>query len=88
VVGKEASFTREQLAECLEENGVETRTLFSSIPTQCTGFEYLGFKPGQFPNAEYVGRNGLHFGVHQDLGLAEMDYVLAVIRRFLERCQT
>lgn len=84
IIQKEAPFTRAQLTEYLEKKGIETRTLFSSMPTQCPGFNYLGYQLGQFPNAEYMGNNGIHIGVHQDLGLKEMDYVLEHIRQFLE----
>lgn len=37
----------------LEANGIETRTLFSSMLTQCAGFRHLGRALGYFPNAEY-----------------------------------
>jgi dTDP-4-amino-4,6-dideoxygalactose transaminase len=77
-------FTRSQLTEYLEKNGIETRTLFASMPTQCPGFSYLGYQLGQFPNSEYMGKNGIHIGVHQDLGLDEMEYVLEQISLFLE----
>lgn len=88
VVGEAASFTRAELTAWLERHGIETRTLFASMPTQCRGFGYLGHRLGQFPNAEYMGRNGLHVGVHQDLGLDDMDYVLETIARFLEERQS
>lgn len=84
VVQEEASFSRSQFTNFLEKNGIETRTLFASMPTQCPGFAYLGYQVGQFPNAEYLGRQGLHIGVHHGLGLEEMEYVLTTIRRFLE----
>ncbi len=84
IIQKEASFTRAQLTDYLEKNGIETRTLFASMPTQCPGFNYLGYQLGQFPTAEYMGKNGIHIGVHQDLGLKEMDYVLEKISLFLE----
>ncbi|MCX7816386.1 MAG: DegT/DnrJ/EryC1/StrS family aminotransferase [Syntrophales bacterium] len=87
VVQEDASFTRAQLARYLEERGIETRTLFASMPTQCPGFAYLGYSLGQFPNAEYIGRNGIHIGVHQDLTIEHMDYVIEVIREFLEKYQ-
>lgn len=87
VVQEAASFTRAELASYLEENGIETRTLFASMPTQCAGFAYLGYELGQFPNAEYIGKHGIHIGVHQDLGLEEMDYVLETVGRFLELYQ-
>jgi CDP-6-deoxy-D-xylo-4-hexulose-3-dehydrase len=84
VVNEGAPFTRDQLAQYLEKSGIETRTLFASMPTQCPGFAYLGYQLGQFPNAEYMGHNGLHIGVHQDVGLEEMEYALQVIERFIK----
>ena len=67
IVQEDASFTRAELTEYLEMHGIETRTLFASMPTQCPGFAYLGYRLGQFPNAEYMGKHGIHIGVHQDL---------------------
>lgn len=83
IIREDASFTRAQLAHHLEAHGIGTRTLFASMPTQCAGFAYLGYRPGEFPNAEYIGRHGLHVGVHHDLGIAEMQYVLDTIGDFL-----
>ncbi|MCX6355921.1 MAG: DegT/DnrJ/EryC1/StrS family aminotransferase [Candidatus Aureabacteria bacterium] len=85
IVQEGAPFTRAELTSFLEERGIETRPLFSSIPTQCRGFEYMGYRLGQFPKAEYVGTHGVHIGVHQDLGEAEMDYVLETLRELLRR---
>lgn len=85
IVSEGAPFTRAELTHHLERNGIETRTLFGSMPTQCPGFAYLGYAPGQFPNAEYMGHNGIHVGVHQDVGLEEMDYLLDVLDDFLTK---
>lgn len=87
IIQEAATFSRAQLTGYLEKNGIETRTLFASMPTQCPGFAHLGYRQGQFPNAEYTGKNGIHIGVHQDLGLEEMEYVLHVLGGFLERYQ-
>jgi len=87
VIQEEASFTRADLTHYLEKNGIETRTLFASMPTQCAGFAFLGYREGQFPNAEYLGKKGIHVGVHQDLGEAEMDYFLRTLGKFLENHQ-
>lgn len=87
IINEGAPFSRAQLTRCLETNGIETRTLFVSMPTQCPGFEYLGYTLGQFPNAEYMGHNGLHVGVHQDVGIEEMDYLLETLSAFIsEHC--
>jgi dTDP-4-amino-4,6-dideoxygalactose transaminase len=87
IIQERASFSRAELTTYLEKRGIETRTLFASMPTQYPGFADLGYKPGAFPNAEYIGKQGIHIGVHQDLGLEEMEYVLETIERFLERYQ-
>jgi len=67
----------------LESNGIDTRSLFLSMPTQCKGFEFLGYKPGQFPEAEYIGKNGLHIGIHQDIRREQMDYFIELLGKFL-----
>jgi dTDP-4-amino-4,6-dideoxygalactose transaminase len=84
IIQKEASFTRMKLTNYLEKHGIDTRTLFASMPTQCAGFKHLGYKLGEFPNAEYIGKNGIHIGVHQDLNFNHMDYILTILKQFLQ----
>lgn len=83
IIQEGAKFTRNQLVNFMEKKGIDTRNLFSSMPTQCPGFSFMGYKIGDFPNAEYIGDNGIHIGVHQDLGKDECDYVLNMIEEFL-----
>jgi len=84
IVNREARFTRNHLVNFMEKKGIDTRNLFSSIPTQCGGYGYLGHKIGDFPNAEFIGTNGIHIGVHQDLGRKECDYIIDVLDDFLK----
>jgi hypothetical protein len=69
----------------LEKIGVDGRTLFSSIPTQCGGFEFLGHKLGDFPNAEYTGDHGVHVGVHQNVGQDDVDWLINKVGEFILR---
>ena len=85
ILEEKIGFTRNQLTDYLEKNGIDTRSLFLLMPTQCAGFKYLGHKYGEFPNAEYMGHNGLHIGVHQDLGKTECDYILNIINDFIKK---
>ena len=78
-------FSRNELVFFLEKQGIDSRNMFLSMPTQCPGFKYLGYKLGEFPNAEYVGENGLHIGIHQEMNKRELDYILNVIRDFLTK---
>jgi dTDP-4-amino-4,6-dideoxygalactose transaminase len=83
IVQENAQFARNTLVEHLEKNGIDTRNLFSSMPTQCSGFSFLHHKMGDFPNSEYIGNHGVHIGVHQDLGRRECDYILNTVEEFL-----
>jgi len=83
IINEGAPFTRARLTQFLETNGIETRTLFVSMPTQCPGFANLGYTLGQFPIAEYMGEHGIHVGVHQDVGIPEMEYLLDLLDDFL-----
>jgi len=58
----------------LENNSIKCKRNFGSMPTQHKAFEFLGHKLGEFPEAEYGGDNGLHFGIHQYLSKEDLDY--------------
>lgn len=85
IIQEGADFTREELTNFLEKQEIETRTIFSSMPTQCPGFKLLGYELGEFPNAEYIGNNGFHIGIHQDLEKKHLDYFLSTVEDFLTK---
>jgi dTDP-4-amino-4,6-dideoxygalactose transaminase len=72
-----------RLYEFLESKGIQCKRNFGSMPTQHKAFEYLGHKIGEFPEAEYVGNNGLHFGIHQYLSREDLDYALESLHEYL-----
>lgn len=84
IMGRDARFSRDEFAGYLKGRGIDSRSLFLSMPTQCPGFEFLGYKLGQFPAAEYIGNNGLHIGVHQDLKKKDLDYFIDTVEKFLK----
>lgn len=77
-------FTKDEFVEYLDQAGVDSRNLFYSIPTQCPSYAFLGHKLGEFPESEYCADHGFHFGIHQDIELAQLDYVVEVVKKFLE----
>ncbi|MFA5096765.1 MAG: DegT/DnrJ/EryC1/StrS family aminotransferase [Candidatus Omnitrophota bacterium] len=83
LIKENAPFTRDELVDHLDRRGIDTRDLFTSMPTQCPGFAFLGHKQGEFPNAEYIGTHGIHIGVHQDIGKRQIDYIFDVLRSFI-----
>ncbi|MCF7907781.1 MAG: DegT/DnrJ/EryC1/StrS family aminotransferase [Candidatus Omnitrophica bacterium] len=85
IVGEDTGFSRDELVFYLKSKGIDSRNLFLSMPTQCRGFEFLGYKLGEFPNAEYIADNGFHIGVHQGLGRRELEYFVEGTKQFLDR---
>jgi len=85
VVKENAPFSRDEIMLDLEKKGIDGRTLFSSMPTQCGGFEFLGYQLGDFPNAEYIGKNGVHIGVHQDVNEEDIEWCIDCVRGFITK---
>jgi dTDP-4-amino-4,6-dideoxygalactose transaminase len=79
-----APFTRNKMVDFLEKKGIDTRNLFSSIPTQTPAYSFMGEKEGKYPEAEYIGRNGFHIGVHQDLTKRHIEYFIDTVEEFIK----
>lgn len=69
----EDSKSRDEMMKRLNDNGIECRNIFSSLPTQETSYKQFGYKLGDFPFSEHVGRVGLYVPVHQ--GLKQEDII-------------
>lgn len=74
---------RNKLRILLEEKGIETRPLFSCVPNQQPAYSFL---KGQWdlPNADWLGANGLHCGIHQYLTQEDLDKIVKVFKEILE----
>ncbi len=84
IVRENAGFTKDEFVEYIESNGIDSRNLFYSIPTQCTSYSFLGKKLGDFPEAEFCSDRGTHIGIHQDIELKDLDYVERVVSDFIK----
>lgn len=82
---KNPKYNYKKLYEFLENKSIECKRNFGSMPTQHKAFKFLGHKTGEFPEAEYVGNNGLHFGVHQHLSEKDLDYVSDILNRYFQK---
>lgn len=69
----------------LESMGIQVKLNFGSLPTQHKAFSYLGYKLGDFKDAEYVGTRGLHVGCHQYLTKEHLDYLLEVVHDYVNK---
>lgn len=69
----------------LEDKNIQCKRNFGSMPTQHKAFAHLGHKLGDFPEAEYVGNAGLHFGIHQFLTEEDLDYASDVLHKYFKK---
>jgi dTDP-4-amino-4,6-dideoxygalactose transaminase len=60
---------------------------FGCIPTQHLSFSDMKYSLGDFPEAEWVGDNGLHIGCHQYLSDENISRMVRALQEGLRACQ-
>lgn len=82
LVLKDEKYSRDKLYKHLESKGIQCKTLFGCLPTQHNAFKFLNYRYGQFPSAEYVGRNGLHFGMHPYISEDDLMFIYDILKGY------
>lgn len=85
IVLRKDSETIDELYQFLESQGIQCKTLFGSLPTQHKAFKFLGYRLGDFPIAERIGKTGLHFGIHQYLKQDDLYFIQSSINSYFSR---
>ncbi len=85
IILRDPKYNFAALYKFLEDNSIKCKRNFGSMPTQHKAFEFLGHKLGDFPEAEYVGENGLHFGIHQYLTNEDLDYISDKLHEYFSK---
>jgi len=72
-----AGFTRNELTGYLEQNGIETRNLFSGNITRQPAFlDVAEAQVGDLKNSDYIMNNTFFVGVYPGLDSVQIEYVL------------
>ncbi|MCX9014275.1 MAG: DegT/DnrJ/EryC1/StrS family aminotransferase [Candidatus Methanoperedens sp.] len=85
LVLKDEKYDRDGLYDYLESRGIQCKTLFGSLPTQHNAFKFLDYKYGDFPVSEYVGKYGLHFGMHQYLNDDDLHFISDTLHEYFRK---
>lgn len=75
----------EKVKEALNKYNIHHKRNFGSNPTQQPVFADMGYKLYDFPEAEWVGDNGIHIGCHQYLSEADLDRIVKALKEGLSR---
>lgn len=78
---KDAPFTRYELVEWFENHGIQTRPIFSGNILRHPAFKDLA--TGEFPNADYVMKNGILLGIHQGMDKKQLEYIKQTFNDFI-----
>jgi len=76
---------RDQLKQFLSERGIATAIHYPTPLHLQPAFKYLGYKEGDFPEAEKAAKEVLSLPIQQDLTDEEIDYVIDTIKQFFEK---
>ena len=73
--------------EVFDKYNIHHKRNFGCIPTQHRAFADMGYFLGDFPEAEWVGDNGIHIGCHQHLSEDDIQRIETAIKESLEGCR-
>jgi dTDP-4-amino-4,6-dideoxygalactose transaminase len=77
----------ELIKQTLDKYNIHHKRNFGSIPTQHRAFADMGHSLGDFPEAEWVGNNGVHIGCHQYLSEEDVQRICNAITEGLAMCR-
>jgi|TARA_R110002012_G_scaffold61887_1_gene162374 dTDP-4-amino-4,6-dideoxygalactose transaminase len=77
----------EIIKNTLDKYNIHHKRNFGCIPTQHESFKDAGHSLGDFPEAEWVGDNGVHIGCHQYLSGDDLNRICTALQEALEQCR-
>ena len=77
----------EIIKDTFDKYNIHHKRNFGCIPTQHGAFEDMGHSLGDFPEAEWVGMNGVHIGCHQYLSDDDVERICTAMREGLALCR-
>lgn len=77
----------EIVKQTFDKYNIHHKRNFGCIPTQHGAFEDMGHSLGDFPEAEWVGMNGVHIGCHQYLSDQDIERICTAMREALTLCR-
>ena len=73
---------RDELQKYLQRFKIQTRVYYKTPLHLYNATKYLGFKKGDFPNAEKFAKQVLSFPYHQHLKKKDIEYICKKINDF------
>src|SRR2546423_7606469 len=78
------SLRRDELRQHLTNHEIETAVYYPLALHEQSCFEYLGYKPGDFPEAESAARESLALPIYPEISREAQQYVVKCVTEFFE----
>ena len=86
ILGGKLAGKRKQLQIFLEQNGIQTRTIFTgNITRQPVAQKFEWKVAGNLSNSDYIMQNGILLGCHNQMTKEKMDFVISHLHDFLQK---
>lgn len=87
IIRDDAPFNRRDLQVYFEQQGIQTRVVFSGNILRQPAFKSIKHRaaPGGYPNADYIMRAGLLLGCHQGITDEQINYMKEAFQAFASR---
>jgi dTDP-4-amino-4,6-dideoxygalactose transaminase len=76
---------RDELALYLKRSGIQTMVYYPLPLHLQPAFKYLGYRKGDFPEAEKAAKEVLSLPIYPEIGRKEQDFVIKAIKKFYEK---
>jgi dTDP-4-amino-4,6-dideoxygalactose transaminase len=81
---KDPKYNFKRFYNYMNGSGIECKLNFLAASQQPVFQKLLYLKEGLFPEAEYVGKNGLHFGCHAYLLPSDIQFIVDTIKKYFD----
>tara|TARA_Y100000758_G_scaffold302720_1_gene271392 strand:- start:1059 stop:2210 length:1152 start_codon:yes stop_codon:yes gene_type:complete len=78
----------QKVQSTMDKYKIHWKRNFGCIPTQHAAYSDMPYSLGDFPEAEWVGNNGLHIGCHQYLTKENITRICTALKESLSRCSS
>ncbi|WP_447971130.1 aminotransferase class I/II-fold pyridoxal phosphate-dependent enzyme [Nitrospira sp. M1] len=87
IIRDDAPFSRRDLQIYFEEQGIQTRVVFTGNILRQPAFKSITHRADAagYPNADYIMRGGLLIGCHQSMDEEHVEYIKDAFRHFVAR---
>lgn len=87
VIQVDKDINREKVMECLMNNGIDCKPYFTPIHIQPYITEMLGYKEGDFPITDDIGKRSIALPFHNKLTEEHITYVADNLKKSIKSCR-